>query len=94
MGLTLFSIVLKYLPFSEPEETILSPRTVLNIRFRLGQDYLFENGWTSPKIWRHHKPEVASSTLESRLVGLINTSQSEHSSVCMCVCMGLSCFLW
>ena len=39
MGLTLF--VSKYLPFSEPEVTILSPRTVLNIRFRPGQAYLF-----------------------------------------------------
>ena len=77
MGLTLFSIVLKYLPLSEQEVTILSPRTVLNIRFRLldlvpdhclsfyfGQAYLFENGGTSPKIWRHHKPEVASSKFQ------------------------------
>ena len=47
MGLTLF--VSKYLPFSEPEVTILSPRTVLNIRFRPGQAYLFEMGGISPK---------------------------------------------
>ena len=39
MGLTLF--VPKYLPFFEPEVTILSPRTVLNISFRPGQAYLF-----------------------------------------------------
>ena len=57
MGLTLF--VSKYLPFSEPEVTIVSPRTVLNIRFRPGQAYLFGMGGISPKILRHHKPEVA-----------------------------------
>ena len=46
MGLTLF--VSQYLPFSEPEVTILSPRTVLNIRFRPGQAYLFGKGGISP----------------------------------------------
>ena len=51
MGLTLF--VSKYLPFSEPEVTFLSPRTALNIRFRPGQVYLFGMGGISPKIWRH-----------------------------------------
>ena len=66
MGLTLF--VSKYLPFSEPEVTILSPRTVLNIHFRPGQVYLFETGWISPKIWRHHKPEVASSKFQLRRI--------------------------
>ena len=55
MGLTLF--VSKYLQFSEPEVTILSPRTVLNIRFIPGQAYLFEMGGISQKILRHHKPE-------------------------------------
>ena len=54
MGLTVF--VSKYLPFSEPEVTILSPRTVLNVRFRPGQAYLFEMGG---KILRHHKPDAA-----------------------------------
>ena len=57
MGLTLFVSI--YLPLSEPEETILSPITVLNIRFRPGHAYLFEKGGISSKIWRHHKPEVA-----------------------------------
>ena len=57
LGLTLFDS--KYLPFSEPEVTFLSPRTVLNIRFRPGQAYLYWKGRISPKIWRHHKPEVA-----------------------------------
>ena len=57
MGLTLF--ISKYLPFSEQEVTILSPRTVLNIRFRPGQAYLFGMGGISPKILRHHKQEVA-----------------------------------
>ena len=66
MGLTVF--VFKYLPFSEPEVTILSPRAVLNIRFRPGQAYLFEIGGTSPKIWRHHKPEVASSKFQLRRI--------------------------
>ena len=66
MGLTLF--VLKYLPFSEPEVTISSPRTALNIRFRPGQAYLVEIGGTSPKIWRHHKPEVASSKVQLRRI--------------------------
>ena len=66
MGLTLF--VLKYLIFSEPEVTILSPRTVLNIRFRPGQAYLFDISGTSPKIWRHHKPEVASSKFQLRRI--------------------------
>ena len=69
MGLTLF--VSKYLPFSEPEVTILTPRTVFNILFRPGQAYLFGMGRISPKIWRHHKPEVVSPNfnfVESRLV--------------------------
>ena len=66
MGLTLF--VSKYLPFSEPEVTILSHRTVLNIRFRPGQAYLFRMGGISPKIWRHHKPEVASSKFQLRRI--------------------------
>ena len=57
MGLTLF--VSKYLQFSEPEVTILSPRTVLNIRFIPVQAYLFGMGGINPKILRHHKPEVA-----------------------------------
>ena len=57
MGLILF--VSKYLPFSEPEVTILSPRTVLNISFRPGQAYLFGMSGISRKILRHHKPEVA-----------------------------------
>ena len=51
MGLTLF--VSKYLPFSEPEVTVLSPRTVLNIRFISGQAYLLGMGGISSKIWRH-----------------------------------------
>ena len=83
MGLTLF--VSKYLPFSEPEVTILSPRTVLNIRFRPGQAYLFGMDGISPKIWRHHKPEVASSTFQLRRIpsgrvplDRLTTSQSEH----------------
>ena len=50
MGLTLF--VSKYLQFSEPEVTILSPRTVLNIRFIPGQAYLFGMGGIIPKILR------------------------------------------
>ena len=62
MGLTLFYS--KYLPLSEPEVTILSPRTVLNIRFRPGQAYLFSKGGISPKIWRHHKPEMVSSKFQ------------------------------
>ena len=66
MGLILF--VSKYLLFSEPEVTILSPRTVLNIRFRSGQAYLFEMGGISPKIWRHHKPEVESSNFQFRRI--------------------------
>ena len=66
MGFTL--CVSKYLPFSEPEVTILSPRTVLNIRFRPGQAYLFEMGGISPKIGRHHKPEVASSKFQLRRI--------------------------
>ena len=66
MGLTLF--VLKYLPFSESEVTILSPRTDLNIRFRPGQAYLFGMGGINPKIWRHHKPEVASSKFQLRRI--------------------------
>ena len=57
MALTLF--VSKYLPFSEPEVTILSSGTVLNIRFRPGKAFLFGMGGISPKILRHHKPEVA-----------------------------------
>ena len=57
MGLTLF--VSKCLQFSEPEVTILSPRTVLNIRFILGQAYFFGMSGISPKILRPHKPEVA-----------------------------------
>ena len=57
MRLTL--LVSKYLPFSELKVTILSPRIVLNIRFRPGQAYLFGMGGISPKILRHHKPEVA-----------------------------------
>ena len=64
MKLTLF--VSKYLPFSEPEVAILSPRTVLNIRFRPGQAYLFGKGGISPKIWPHHKPEVASLKFQLR----------------------------
>ena len=85
MGLTQF--VLKYLPFSEPEVTILSPRTVLNIHFRPGQAYLFVKGGISPKIWRHHKPEMASSKFQLRRIpsswvplDWLTTSQSEHSS--------------
>ena len=66
MGLTLF--VPKYLQFSEPEGTILSPKTVLNIRFRPAQAYLFGKGVTSPKIWRHHKPEMASSKFQIRRI--------------------------
>ena len=58
----------KYLPFSEPEVTILSPRTVLDIRFRPGQAYLFGMDGISPKIWRHHKPEVASSKFQLRRI--------------------------
>ena len=66
MGLTL--LVSKYHPFSEPEVTILSPRTVLNIRFRPEQAYLFGLGGISPKIWRHHKPEVASTKFQLRRI--------------------------
>ena len=66
MGLTLF--VSKYLPFSEPEVTILSPRTVLYIRLRPAQAYLFGVGGIGPKIWRHHKPEVASSKFQLRRI--------------------------
>ena len=66
MGLALF--VSKYLPFSEPELTILSPRTVLNIRFRPRQAYLFGMGGINPKIWSHHKPEVASSKFQFRSI--------------------------
>ena len=57
MGLTLF--VSKYLQFSEPVVKIISPRTVLHIRFIPGQAYLFRMGGINPKILRHHKPEVA-----------------------------------
>ena len=70
LGLTLF--VSKYLPFSEPGVTILSPRTVKNVRFRPGQANVSGMGGISPKIWRHHKPEVTSSKfnfVESRRVG-------------------------
>ena len=66
MGLTLY--VLKYLPFSEPEVTILSSRSVLNIRFKPGQAYLFGMGGISPKIWRHHKPEMSSSKFQLRKI--------------------------
>ena len=66
MGLSLF--VSKYRPFSEPKVTILSPRTVLNVRFRPGQAYLFGLGGISPKIWRHHKQEVASSKFQLRRI--------------------------
>ena len=62
MGLTLF--VLKYLPFSEPEVNVLSPRIVLNISFRPGKAFSFGMGGISQKIWRHHKPEVASSKFQ------------------------------
>ena len=88
MGLTLF--VSKYLSFSEPEVTILSPRTVLNIRFRSGQAYLFEMGGISPKIWRHHKPEVASSKFQlcripSSWVTLdLLIHLSQNTRVCVC----------
>ena len=57
MGLTLF--VSKYLLLSEPEVSILSPTTVLNIRFRPGQAHLFGMGGISPKFLRHYKPEMA-----------------------------------
>ena len=57
MGLTLF--VSKYLQFSEPEVTTLSPRTVLNIRFIPRKAYIFGMGGISPKNLRHHKAEVA-----------------------------------
>ena len=40
---------------------ILSPRIVLNIRFRPGKAYLSGMGGISQKIWRHHETEVASS---------------------------------
>ena len=66
MGLSL--LFSEYLPFSEPEVTILSSRTVLNIHFRPGQAFLYEKGEISPKIWRHHKPEVASSKFQLRRV--------------------------
>ena len=86
MGLTLF--LLKYLPFPEPEVNILLPRTVLNICFRPGQVYLFVKCGISPKIWRHHRPEVASSKFQLRRIpsswvplDWLTTSQSEHSSV-------------
>ena len=89
MVLTLF--ISKYLPFSEPEVTILSPRTVLNIRFRPGQAYLFEMVGISPKIRRHHKPEVVSSKFQLRRIPsswvpldwLIHLSQNTRVSVCM-----------
>ena len=48
MGLTLF--VSKYLPFSEPEVTILSPRTVLNIHFRPGQAFYTEKADKSENL--------------------------------------------
>ena len=66
MGLTIF--ISKCLPFSEPEMTILSPRTVLNIRFRPGQTFLFGMGGISPRVWRDRKPEVASSKFPLRRI--------------------------
>ena len=66
MGLTLF--VSKYLPFSGPEVAILTPRTVLNVRFRSGQAYLYGKGGISPKIWRHHKSGMMSSKFQLRRI--------------------------
>ena len=84
MGLTLF--VSKYLLFSELKVTIVSPRTVLNIRFRPRQAYLFGMGGKIPKIWRHHKPEVTSlkfqlSRIPSSWIPMdwLTATQSEHS---------------
>ena len=64
----IISIPSEISPFSESEVTILLPRTVLNIRFRPGQAYLFRKGGISPKNWRHHEPEVASSKFQIRRI--------------------------